>query len=88
MALHLAQAASSILEPIVLGPAGFSAIKELISQINLLKDRVIHLEETFLSIPEDHEILYEKVYVKNPMKQFPYVIEILDNPSSKDVETS
>ena len=62
-------------------------IKELISQINLLKDRVIYLEELILPIPENHEIFYEKIY--NPMKKFPYVIDILDNPSSKiDGETS
>ena len=54
-------------------------IKDLILQINLLKDRIIYLEELFLPIPENHEIFYEKVY--NPMKKYPYDIDILESPS-------
>jgi len=54
-------------------------IKDLILQINLLKDRIIYLEELFLPIPENHEIFYEKIY--NPMKKYPYVIDILESPS-------
>jgi len=54
-------------------------IKDLILQINLLRDRVIYLEELFLPIPENHEILYEKIY--NPMKKYPYNIGILESPS-------
>ena len=54
-------------------------IKDLILQINLLKDRIIYLEELFLPIPENHEILYEKIY--NPMKKYPYDIDILESPS-------
>jgi hypothetical protein len=61
-------------------------INELIIQLDALKKRVMYLEDTFLPIPENHEIFYEKVYVKNPMKNFPYVesIGILDNISPVD----
>lgn len=61
-------------------------INECILLLDALKKRVVYLEDhTFLPIPENHEIFYEKVYVKNPMRQFPYVVsEILDNTSPAD----
>lgn len=61
-------------------------INELIIQLDILKRKVDFLEETFLPIPENHEIFYEKVYCKNPMKLFPYVVNgTLDNVSAVSI---
>ena len=42
-------------------------IEDLQNQIHLLNKRLQYLEETFLPIPDEHEILYEKVYQENPL---------------------
>jgi len=42
-------------------------IEDLQNQIHLLSKRLEYLENTFLPIPEEHEILYERVYQVNPL---------------------
>ena len=42
-------------------------IEDLQNQINLLNKRLEYLESTFLPIPDEHEILYERVYQENPL---------------------
>lgn len=42
-------------------------IKELTTKLDGLKDRILYLENTFLPVPDEHEILYEKVYQSNPL---------------------
>ena len=42
-------------------------IDDLQNQILLLNKRLEYLESTFLPIPDEHDILYEKVYQVNPL---------------------
>lgn len=42
-------------------------IEDLQNQIDLLNKRLQYLESTFLPIPDEHDILYERVYQVNPL---------------------
>lgn len=42
-------------------------VENMQNTIFLLNERLQYLESTFLPIPEEHEILYEKVYQVNPL---------------------
>lgn len=39
----------------------------LIAKVDSLMSRILYLENTFLPIPDEHEIFYEKVYQSNPL---------------------
>ena len=59
-------------------------IEDLQNQVQLLNKKVLYLEKTlntYFPVPEEHEILYEKVYKVNPL--YDQGNGTLDNPSSK-----
>jgi len=57
-------------------------IEDLQNQIHLLNKRLEYLENTFLPIPDEHEILYEKVYQVNPL--YPPHDKVTLSPSSSE----
>ena len=67
-------------------------IEDLKLQINQLNNRLQYLENTFLPIPDEHEIMYEKVYHNNPLfppNQDPPKLTLASSPASNaEIETS
>jgi len=67
-------------------------IEDLKNQIYQLNSRLQYLENTFLPIPDEHEIMYEKVYHNNPLfppNQDPPKLTLVSSPASNaEIETS
>ena len=56
-------------------------LSNLIEQLNERLNNQEKLIKEMIETPEDHMLYYERVYGKNPMKTFPYVMDA-ETPSS------